>query len=170
MNTVTTQWNAGRQCVISWRHWPPLAKSRTGEDYQKYISIVVRNTHDDVIRWKHYLRYWPFVRGIHRSPVNSPHKGPATRSFDVFFDLNPNKQLSKQSSRWWFETPLHSLWRHSNIHVVRRELVRSPRAFIHRQTYNIRRAKSPNLNATRLVLQLFLPNPLQPGVKSRMNM
>ena len=31
--------------------------------------------HDDVIKWKHYPRYWPFVRGIHRSPVNSPHKG-----------------------------------------------------------------------------------------------
>ena len=31
--------------------------------------------YDDVIRWKHFLRYWPFVRGIHRSPVNSPHKG-----------------------------------------------------------------------------------------------
>ena len=24
-------------------------------------------THDDVIKWKHFPRYWPFVRGIHRS-------------------------------------------------------------------------------------------------------
>ena len=31
--------------------------------------------HDDVIKWKHFPRYWPFVRGIHRSLVNSPHKG-----------------------------------------------------------------------------------------------
>ena len=31
--------------------------------------------HEDVIKWKHFPRYWPFVRGIHRSPVNSPHKG-----------------------------------------------------------------------------------------------
>ena len=31
--------------------------------------------HDDVINWKHFLRYWPFGRGIRRSPVNSPHKG-----------------------------------------------------------------------------------------------
>ena len=31
--------------------------------------------HDDVIKWKHFSRYWPFVRGIHRWPVNSPHKG-----------------------------------------------------------------------------------------------
>ena len=26
-------------------------------------------------KWKHFLRYWRFERGIHRSPVNSPHKG-----------------------------------------------------------------------------------------------
>ena len=31
--------------------------------------------HDGVIKWKHYPGYWPFVRGIHRSPRNSPHRG-----------------------------------------------------------------------------------------------
>ena len=31
--------------------------------------------HDDVIKWKHFPRYWLFVRGIHWPPVNSPHKG-----------------------------------------------------------------------------------------------
>ena len=31
--------------------------------------------HDDVIKWKPFLRYWPFARGIHRLPVNSLHKG-----------------------------------------------------------------------------------------------
>ena len=39
------------------------------------ISIHHTLGHDDVIKWKHFLRYWPFVRGIHRSPVNSTHKG-----------------------------------------------------------------------------------------------
>ena len=44
------------------------------------IRLFVRNTlpeariHDDVIKWKYNPRYWPFVRGIHRSPVNSPYK------------------------------------------------------------------------------------------------
>ena len=33
------------------------------------------SVHDDVIKWKHFPRNWPFVWGIHRSPVNSPHKG-----------------------------------------------------------------------------------------------
>ena len=32
--------------------------------------------HDDVIKW----RYWPFVRGIHRSTVNSPHRGQWRRA------------------------------------------------------------------------------------------
>ena len=36
--------------------------------------------HDDVIKWKHFPRYWPFVRGIRRSPVNSPHKGQWRRA------------------------------------------------------------------------------------------
>ena len=36
---------------------------------------AIENDHDDVIKWRHFPRYWPFVQGIHRSPVNSPHKG-----------------------------------------------------------------------------------------------
>ena len=40
---------------------------------------------------------------------------PVTRSFDVFFDLRLNKQLSKQSWGWWFETPPVPLWRHCNV-------------------------------------------------------
>ena len=31
--------------------------------------------HDIVIKWKHFPHYWPFVRVIHRSPVNYPQKG-----------------------------------------------------------------------------------------------
>ena len=27
------------------------------------------------IKWKHFPRYWPFVHGIHRWPLNSRHKG-----------------------------------------------------------------------------------------------
>ena len=39
------------------------------------IMLSKQYTHHDVIKWKHCPRYWPFVWGIHRSPVNSPHKG-----------------------------------------------------------------------------------------------
>ena len=40
-----------------------------------FVDYDIKFVHDDVIKWKHFLRYCPFVRGIHWSPVNSPHKG-----------------------------------------------------------------------------------------------
>ena len=40
-----------------------------------FMNILYILYHDDFIKSKHFPRYWPFVRGIHRSPVNSPHKG-----------------------------------------------------------------------------------------------
>ena len=45
------------------------------------IHTLVSHQHYDVIKWKHFPRYWSFVRGIHRSPVNSSHKVPVTRFF-----------------------------------------------------------------------------------------
>ena len=70
--------------------------------------------HDDVIKWKHFPSYWPFVRGIHRSSVNSPRKGQWRGTLMFLFDLHPNTRLSKQSWGWWFETLSCSLWRHCN--------------------------------------------------------
>ena len=37
-------------------------------------------SHDNLIKWKHFPRHWPFVRGIHWWPVNSPHKGQRRRT------------------------------------------------------------------------------------------
>ena len=48
-------------------------------------------------------------------PGEFPTQRPVTRSFDVYFDLRPDKRLSKQSWGWWFETLSHSLWRHRNV-------------------------------------------------------
>ena len=45
----------------------------------KFESIIPENKLENVSWWRHQMenfpRYWPFVRGIHRSPANSPHKG-----------------------------------------------------------------------------------------------
>ena len=38
------------------------------------IDPVVLSDHDNVIKWQHFPRYWPFVREIHLSPVKSPQK------------------------------------------------------------------------------------------------
>ena len=55
--------------LTGWKTW----------DVTNYLSVTqIRafgTKHDDVIKWKHFPRYWPFVLGIPRSPVNSPHKG-----------------------------------------------------------------------------------------------
>ena len=69
--------------------------------------------HDDIVKCKHFPRSWPFERGNHRSPVNSPHKNQL-RGASIFFYRRLNKRLSKQSWGWWFQTPSRSLWRHRN--------------------------------------------------------
>ena len=51
-------------------------------------------------------------------PGEFPTKRPVTRSFDVYFDLRPNKRLSKQSWGWWFETLSRPLWRPCNSQAI----------------------------------------------------
>ena len=56
--------------VVSGNHVPNF-----GVYWKCHFFGFIFYSHDDVIKWKHFPRYWPFVRGIHRSLVNSPHKG-----------------------------------------------------------------------------------------------
>ena len=72
--------------------------------------------------WRHRMETfspspgdWPFVRGIHRSPVDSPHKGQWRGA--LMFSLNSasTKRLNKQSRYRRFETPSCSLWRHCYV-------------------------------------------------------
>ena len=53
--------------------------------FNEVISVRTydEDSHDDVIKWKHFPRYWAFVRGIHRSPMNSPHKGQWRRDLVI---------------------------------------------------------------------------------------
>ena len=73
-------------------HPPPQKKKKKSPQYYEKMSAfhwlrlnyvhmkyahgrrITFYYHDDAIKWKHFPRYWPFVWGIHRSPVNSPHK------------------------------------------------------------------------------------------------
>ena len=54
------------------------------------------------------------------SPVTGefPAQRPVRQSFDVFFDLRLNQQLSKHWRRRWFETPSRSLWHHCNVDSI----------------------------------------------------
>ena len=66
--------------------------------------------------WRHQMETFSALLaiGAGNSPVTGefPTQRPVTQSFDVFFDLRPNKRLSKQWWGWWFETPSYPLWRH----------------------------------------------------------
>ena len=54
---------------VSWK--PLIDMNQCGLN----CALCIKPSHDDVIKRKHFPRYWPFVRIIHQSPVNSPHKG-----------------------------------------------------------------------------------------------
>ena len=55
--------------------------SPSGQLLKQWCQVFFALSHlDDVITWKHFPRYWPFVWRIHRSPVNSPHKGQWRRA------------------------------------------------------------------------------------------
>ena len=46
-----------------------LTSSSSQSDYTQCYHEISRY-HDDVIKWKHFPRYWPFVWGIHRLPAS----------------------------------------------------------------------------------------------------
>ena len=84
--------------------WHPISLQMPAEG-----TVLI---HDDDIKWKHFPRYWPFVRGIHRSSVNFPHIGQWW--LDDFFDPHLDKRLGKPTRRQWIEKPSRSYWRHCN--------------------------------------------------------
>ena len=61
-------------CNDRWRNCHNRLSSSTS-------SSLPPPPHVDVIKWKHFPRHRPFVPGIHRPPVNSPHKGQWRRAF-----------------------------------------------------------------------------------------
>ena len=69
---------------VGWLKWDLLIKrnamSIINYLYRVLCSKTLLDWHDDVIKWKHFSHCWPFVRGIPRSPVNSPHKGQWRRA------------------------------------------------------------------------------------------
>ena len=120
----------GRDTVIVPMTWLVDAKHMSSEwcpmKHNKSIASEVRFTrplreettadrcdHDDVIKWKYFPLYWPFVRGILRSPVDLPRRNQ-WRGDWCFVCLRLNKRLSEQLRSRWNETSWRSLWLHCN--------------------------------------------------------
>ena len=112
--------------IMSWHSmsWHPSISTWYAESFSVHDkSVSATRKHDDVFKWKHFPRYWSFVRGIHRSPVNSHSKGQRRGALMFSLICALDKRLSEQSWGWWFETPSRSLWRHCN-EMVSREIHR----------------------------------------------
>ena len=70
------------------------------------VSTVCSNVGLDVDKWKHQSSAsLAFVRGIHRWPVNSPHKRPVTRKMFPFDDVIIHTEL-------FAKIVVHSSWKH----------------------------------------------------------
>ena len=84
-----------------------------------FFKIIQKNVAVPHIPWwRHQMEIFSALLAIcaENSPVpcEFPAQRPVTWSFDVYFDLRPNKRLSKQLWGWWFETQSCPLWRHRN--------------------------------------------------------
>ena len=93
---------------VSWYHrqaadWMPWLETwqPTGDIYNANLKHKLRSflpPHDNLQTWKYTVYYWPFVRGIHQSLVDSPLKGPEIQSVDfvvVVVVVRLNKLLKK---------------------------------------------------------------------------
>ena len=63
-------------------------------------------------KWKHAPRYWPFVRGIHLSPVISPHKGQWRGALMFSLIFARIKGWVNNGEAGDLATPSCPLWRH----------------------------------------------------------
>ena len=65
-------------CLVSFSIWGFVCQKLIYKAWTtNHIPYITTNviTHDDVIKWTNFTRYWPFVRRVQRLPVNSPLKG-----------------------------------------------------------------------------------------------
>ena len=85
------------------------------------IVLALDHVTDSFSWWRHEMETFSALLALcaGNSPVigEFPAQKPVTQSFDTFFDLRLNKQLSKQSWGWLFEKPSRSSWRHCNVSI-----------------------------------------------------
>ena len=97
-------------------------KSSAG-DVLYLLEMRYADRESELSWWRHQMETFAALLAIcaGNSPITGelPAQTPVTRSFDAFFDLCLNQRLSKQSRRWWFETPSPPLWRHRNVICTR---------------------------------------------------
>ena len=110
------------------------------------------------LQWRSWQTHWILIKMA----------GTLHKIFLVAFNkqvLCMNRYFAKVCSRYF-------KWKYTNIEAESGFVLHrvSTITLTYRITSNIRRTESQNLNDSRVVLQLALPNPLKPGIKSIMKM
>ena len=114
-------------------------------------NLIVHFSFSTVLWHRHCHIRWCLGTTAHRSML--PNEKCATSQSFLVIGCIPE---------WWKSATTH--FNKTNDHWQRRLDA------MYRQFSNIRRTQSQNINVSRLVLLLYLPNPLKPGVKLRMKM
>ena len=85
------------------KHRTTLFSSQTHWQFLwSLASLQVNKTsHDNVIAWKHFPDYWPFVQRNHMTSVDSHQKEEVMPSFHSFFVISLSKILNKQLNFRW---------------------------------------------------------------------
>ena len=124
------------------------------------MPTTVWCSHDDAIKWRHFPRYWPFVRGIHQYLVNSPHKGQWRAA--LMFSL-----ICVRINGWvqwwgrWIEMLSRPLWRHRNGYIGAHDDIIKRKHFLHYWHYFVQEipcwaVNSPHKGQWRVALMFSL--------------
>ena len=105
VNLVTGEWSAFK----TWWKWLAL----------KCEELILHNNTCMVLTWwRHQMKSFSALLGLCEGKPSVtggfPHKGQWRGALMFYFTCAWKKRLSKQSTRWRFETLSCSLWRHCN--------------------------------------------------------
>ena len=88
--------NLARKGLIKLMLTPPSCMSNLEPPWLQHVAKMMRSLHGNLFHITD-----PFVRGVHRSQVDSPHKIPVMRRFDAFVAVKRNKIWNKQVAVIW---------------------------------------------------------------------
>ena len=115
----TQRANDAKYVSIWWRHQDDIGKNMHSMKYARCSPFSCAccyssSPHHDVMTWKPFPRYWPFVRG---TPCHAWFLSQMTHNADVwwFFDFGGSNLFNKHSTGGGSETP----WRSCDITVMK---------------------------------------------------
>ena len=94
-NNLAHQWRKHANSSFQWRHNGAIVSQIIS------LTIVYSTVYTGADQRKHQnSASLAFVWGIHRGPVNSPHKGPVTRKIFLFDDVIMIAAINHRCN-WW---------------------------------------------------------------------